>query len=159
MLGFPIVHDPLYNERDAKPRQTLGDWEHHPEVVGALDRMEEQLIEDEMVKKRPVETLGRMDEHMIPAEVLLHESEPATEQQVNNLQHEEGKWPSENIGECQSVQDVEPEEYYDVKLSEIEEDARLPEIEADARFAAGLSQLANYKYCLQCQAKHLLGTV
>ena len=40
MLGFPIVHDPLYNDRDARPRMTLGDWEHHPEVVEALDRME-----------------------------------------------------------------------------------------------------------------------
>ena len=158
MLGFPIVHDPLYNDRDAKPRLTLGDWEHHPEVVEALDRMEEQMAEDTMVK-RPVGTLDGMDEHMIPAEVLLHESELATGQQVNNLQSKEGGWPSESIGGYQSAQESEPEEECDEKFSEIKEVARCSEIEEDDRFAAGLSQLANYKYCLQCQASHLLGTM
>jgi len=161
MLGFPIVHDPLYNDRDARPRLTLGDWEHHPEVVGALDRMEQQLAEDTVLKKRPVRTLDRTDqlvnEHILPAEVLVHESEPATEEQVNNLQTEEGGWLHESIGECRSDQESEIEE--DSRFSDSKEDCvRFSEIGEDSRFA-GLSQLANYKYCLQCQANHLLGTM
>ena len=160
MLGFPIVHDPLYNERDARPRLTLGDWEHHPEVVGALDRMEQQLAEDTVLNKRPVDTLDRtnqlLNEQMIPAEVLV-ENDPATEEQVNNLQTEEGGWLRESIGECRSDQESEIEEdsrFYDSK----EDCVGFSEIEEDSRFA-GLSQLANYKYCIQCQANHLLGTM
>ena len=161
MLGFPIVHDPLYNDRDARPRLTLGDWEHHPEVVGALDRMEQQLAEDMVLNKRPADTLDRsnqlLNEHMIPAEVLVLESDPATEEQVNNLQTEEGGWLHESIGECPSDQESEIEE--DSRFSDSKEDCvRFSEIGEDSRFA-GLSQLANYKYCLQCQANHLLGTM
>ena len=161
MLGFPIVHDPLYNDRDASPRLTLGDWEHHPEVVGALDRMEQQLAEDMVLNKRPADTLDRsnqlLNEHMIPAEVLVLESDPATEEQVNNLQTEVGGWLRESIGECGSDHGSKFEE--DSRFSDSKEDCvRFSEIGEDSRFA-GLSQLANYKYCLQCQANHLLGTM
>ena len=159
MLGFPIVHDPLYNDRDARPRMTLGDWEHHPEVVEALDRMEQQLAEDTLLKK--IGTLDRTDQllndHMIPAKVLVRESEPATEKQVNNLEAEEGERLPESIGKCRSDHGSEIEEdsrFYDSK----EDFVGFSEIEEDSRFA-GLSQLANYKYCIQCQANHLLGTM
>ena len=48
MLGFPIVRDSLYNERDSKPRLSLGDFEHHPLLVEALDKMENELEKDKL---------------------------------------------------------------------------------------------------------------
>ena len=48
MLGFPIVRDSLYNERDSKPRLSLSDFEHHPLLVEALDKMESELEKDKL---------------------------------------------------------------------------------------------------------------
>ena len=89
---------------------------------------------------------------------------------MNNLQHEEGDWLHESNGECKSDQsEIEikensrfselEQEGVAVKFSEMEmQSGRISEIEEDVRFA-GLSQLANYKYCLQCKANHLLGNM
>ena len=102
----------------------------------------------------------------MPADVLVSENE----KQVNILQYEEGEWLHESSGECKSDQSgIEIEE--NSRFSELEEEGvavkfskmemqsgKFSEIEEDVRFA-GLSQLANYKYCLQCKTNHLLGTM
>ena len=135
MLGFPIVQDALYNERDVRPRLTLSDWEDHPEVAGALDRMEEEMDRLEMYSKKVVDG----------AEEQLNEYRThSTDKQVKALHSNEGRWAAQEpqIGEGAE------EEFENVKFSE--------EGGEKVRFA-GLSKFANYKYCLQCQTSHLLG--
>ena len=153
MLGFPIVNDPLYNDRDARPRLTLGDWEDHPEVVGALDRMEQQLTEDMLVRGQR-QAQDRTEQQL--NEVSVHQSEPATGKEVNNLHSKLGKWQSEGTKKCPSGKGDEPEEDMRGFSEGGEGDASFSE-QGEARLNfAGLSQFANYKYCLQCQASHLL---
>ena len=130
MLGFPIVQDALYNERDVRPRLTLSDWEDHPEVAGALERMEEEMDGLEMYSKKVV---GGAEEQL--NEYRTH----STDKHSN-----EERWAAQEpqIGEGAE------EEFENVKFSE--------EGGEKVRFA-GLSKFANYKYCLQCQTSHLLG--
>ena len=113
MLGFPIVRDSLYNERDSKPRLSLSDFEHHPLLVEALDRMERELEKDKLA--------GEMNR------TLDHQDSEQCEQALYASQ--------------------EPDQVEDSNNNEEEE----------VRFA-GLAELANYKYCLQCQTSHLLGS-
>ena len=162
MLGFPIVNDPLYNDRDAKPRLTLGDWEDHPEVVGALDRMELQLTEDMLVRTQGQaqdRTEQQLNEGMFmtPAEVSVHQSEPATGKEIYNLQSNLGKWQIKGTKKCSSGEGDEPEEGMRSFSEEGEGGASFSEQGEERLDFAGLSQFANYKYCLQCQASHLLG--
>jgi len=164
MLGFPIVHDPLYNDRDAKPRLTLGDWEEHPEVVGALDRMEQQLTEDMLVRTQGQaqdRTEQQLNEGMLmtPAEVSVHQSEPATGKEIYNLQSNLGKWQIKGTEKCLSGKEDEPEEDVRSFSEEGEGGASVSEQGENKVSFAGLSQFANFKYCLQCQASHLLGTM
>ena len=113
MLGFPIVRDSLYNERDSKPRLSLSDFEHHPLLVEVLDRMERELEKDKLA--------GEMN-------------------RILDLQDSE---------QCEQAQlaSQEPDHVEDPNKNEEEE----------VRFA-GLAELANYKYCLQCQTSQLLGS-
>ena len=110
MLGFPIVRDSLYNERDSKPRLSLSDFEHHPLLVEALDKMESELEKDKLAGE--MKTLHLQDSEQCE-QALYASREP--DQDPNNNEEEE------------------------------------------VRFA-GLAELANYKYCLQCQTSHLLGS-
>ena len=112
MLGFPIVRDSLYNERDSKPRLSLSDFEHHPLLVEVLDKMESELENDKLA------------------------GEMKTQHLQDSEQCEQAKLASQ-----------EPDHVEDSNNNEEEE----------VRFA-GLAELANYKYCLQCQTSHLLGS-
>ena len=109
MLGFPIVRDSLYNERDSKPRLSLSDFEHHPLLVEALDKMESEMEKDKLAGE--MRTLNHQDSE----QAQLASQEPDQVEYPNNNEEEE------------------------------------------VRFA-GLAELANYKYCLQCQTSHLLGS-
>ena len=108
MLGFPIVRDSLYNERDSKPRLSLSDFEHHPLLVEALDKMESELEKDKL----------------------------AGEMRTQHLQDSE---------QCEQALLASQEPVEDSKNNEEEEVG-----------FAGLAELSNYKYCLQCQTSHLL---
>merc|ERR1719430_1018677 len=112
MLGFPIVRDSLYNERDSNPRLSLSDFEHHPLLVEALDKMESELEKDKLA------------------------GEMRTQHLQDSEQCEQALYASQ-----------EPDQVEDSNNNEEEE----------MRFA-GLAELANYKYCLQCQTSHLLGS-
>jgi len=112
MLGFPIVRDSLYNERDSKPRLSLSDFEHHPLLVEALDKMERELEKDKLA--------GEMNR------TLDHQSEQCEQALFASQEHVQ-------------VEDSNNNE------------------EEEVRFA-GLAELANYKYCLQCQTSQLLGS-
>ena len=112
MLGFPIVRDSLYNERDSKPRLSLSDFEHHPLLVEALDKMESELEKDKLTGE--IRTLGHQGSEQCE-QALYASQEPDHVEDSNNNEEEE------------------------------------------VRFA-GLAELANYKYCLQCQTSHLLGS-
>ena len=112
MLGFPIVRDSLYNERDSKPRLSLSDFEHHPLLVEALDKMESELEKDKLAGEMKTQHLVD-SEHCEQAQLASHEPDLVDDPDNNE--------------------------------------------EEEMRFA-GLAELANYKYCLQCQTSHLLGS-
>ena len=84
----------------------------------------------------------------------MNQSEPPIGKEVHNLQSDLGKWQIKGTKKCSSGEGDEPEEGMRSFSEEGEGGASFSEERLDF---AGLSQFANYKYCLQCQASHLLG--